>query len=208
MKPIQYYEGVWSRCDQLQSLFLYLNSNTSSVVDLSDLLRAEWSMRVSALDLYVHELVAQNMLSIFQGNRAICDGFQRYKLKASTLLRIRGSVNAFEVDNAFDLDVREYLSALTFQRSNSIADGVRMISPIVLWDAVCQILGADGRSLKNMKQDIKSQLDLICDRRNKIVHEGDLNNTFPRGLRPVARGEVDFVKMHIDRIVRAIDSCV
>ena len=68
MDPITIFELAWLRCDELSGLQTYLSKNVSAVVKTEELLRAEWMSRVSALDLFVHELVAQSMLQIFQGN--------------------------------------------------------------------------------------------------------------------------------------------
>ena len=60
-------------------------------MSVDELLRAEWVARVSALDLYVHELVAQNMVSIFEGARNSCPGFSKFHCSSETLLRIRNA---------------------------------------------------------------------------------------------------------------------
>jgi len=46
-----------SRVRNLGSIFGALNSQTTSVLDLSDILRAELVLAVSALDHFIHELV-------------------------------------------------------------------------------------------------------------------------------------------------------
>ena len=60
-------------------------------MSVDELLRAEWVARVSALDLYVHELVAQSMVQIFEGIRNPCPGFYKFNCSSDTLLRIKNA---------------------------------------------------------------------------------------------------------------------
>ena len=47
----------WDRTDLFGTLHAYVINNFAPVFQPDELLRAEWAMRVSALDLYVHEVV-------------------------------------------------------------------------------------------------------------------------------------------------------
>lgn len=69
MKPLAHFESVWARCSQISALHAYLAKNVSAVLSPDELLRAEWVARLSALDLYIHELVAQSMVETFEGVR-------------------------------------------------------------------------------------------------------------------------------------------
>jgi hypothetical protein len=46
-------------------------------------------MRVGAPDVYVHELVSQRLLEIFQGARPTCAGYLKIPISNDTLMRIR-----------------------------------------------------------------------------------------------------------------------
>jgi hypothetical protein len=63
--PIAHFDAVWTRCAQLSALHTYLENNVAGILQ-PDVLRAEWVARVSALDLYVHELIAQNMVATYE----------------------------------------------------------------------------------------------------------------------------------------------
>jgi hypothetical protein len=71
MTPKDYFDEVWRRADLFATLHAYVINNVAPVIQPDELLRAEWAMRVSALDLYIHEVVSQNLLKIFQGTRPI-----------------------------------------------------------------------------------------------------------------------------------------
>ncbi|MFY4754496.1 hypothetical protein ACOTV2_12130, partial [Aliarcobacter butzleri] len=58
--------------------FIYttVNDTTTSAVDLSGILRAQYVMLVSALDYYLHELIRSFMIEIYKGNKSSTKGFK------------------------------------------------------------------------------------------------------------------------------------
>jgi len=208
MTPKSYFDNVWARADLFGTLYAYINNNGVAALDPTELLRAEWAMRVSALDLYVHELVAQNLLKIFQGTRPVCPGFSRMQIAADTLLRIRSAGSSTVSDAAFELDVRERLARVTYQAPDDIADGIRLISPIELWNEVAKHHGATGNDVKAKAGSIKLSLSQIANRRNKIVHEGDLQPGLPRTEWPISLTDINDVKSGILLVVSAMEVIV
>src|SRR5262245_17490713 len=101
MTPKQYFDDVWRRADLFGALHAYMANNAAPVLDPDELLRAEWAMRVSALDLYVHEVVAQNLLKIFQGRRPVCPGYSKLQISSDTLMRIQANGRGGASDTAF-----------------------------------------------------------------------------------------------------------
>ena len=163
-------------------------------------------MRVSALDLYVHELVSQRLLEIFQGARPTCSGYLRIQISNDTLTRIRVNGHGNVSDAAFDLEMRTKLSRVTFQAPDDIADGIRMVSSIELWSEIAMHYGATGAAIKTDASILKTELSQIINRRHKIVHEGDLQPNIPRVPWPITRPDVDHVKTVILRIVNGIEA--
>lgn len=75
----------------------------------------------------------------------------------------------------------------------------KLISNVQLWDEVSARLGV---TTDNRKRDLRE----IVDRRNKIVHEADLNPTsFTNELWPITENLVDDAINLIEQIVTAID---
>jgi hypothetical protein len=208
MTPLALFESVWARCAHLSAVHAYLAANVAGALRPEELLRAEWVARVSALDLYVHELVAQQMLAVFNGTRAPCPGYLRFSLSTETVSRIRAAAGPHDAGAAFDLEVREKLSFLTFQDPDKIADAIRMFSPIELWNSVAIKLGANEGSKVTMAQQLKRDMSRIVDRRNKVAHEGDLQPTLPREPWPISQADLVIVSDVIERVVRAIDAVV
>jgi hypothetical protein len=173
-----------------------------------ELLRAEWVARVSALDLYIHELIAQRMLATFEGLRPPTPAYLRFQVSAETLNRVRASAIPSDASAAFDLFVRSYLSRITYQAPDDIADGVRLCSTVELWNEVALRLGATPATKADEAKSVKKQLSLVVRRRNIIAHEGDLQQSAPREPWPISRADLAFVGDQIERVLRAIDAVV
>jgi hypothetical protein len=173
-----------------------------------ELLRAEWVARVSALDLYVHELVAQTMLAIFEGRRPASSAYLKFEISTETLNRIRAAATSSDASAAFDLYVRSYLARITYQAPDDIAEGVRLCSTIELWNEVALKLGATSATKVDRAKSLKKQLSLIVRRRNAIAHEGDLQQSPLREPWAISRADLVFVGGQIEGLVRAIDAVV
>lgn len=208
MKPLQYFSDIWERCKELKVLHAHLSSTTTAVLPVDELLRAEWVSRVGALDLYVHELVAQNMVRIFDGNRSISSGFSKFHCSSDALIRIKSAATASDASAAFDLEVRTKLSRRTFQLPEDIADGIRLVSSAELWNEVAVASGAIELNKNTIAKNLKKSLSLIVERRNKIAHEGDLQRSVPRVPWPISRADVEYVEKFIEDLVRKIDKIV
>ena len=208
MTPLDHFEAVWERCAQLSALHAYLENNVTAILQPDELLRAEWVTRVSALDLYVHELVAQMMLETFEGRRPPNPAYLKFQVSTETLNRIREASTSSDARAAFDLYARSHLSRITFQFPDDIADGIRLCSPVELWNEVALVLGATPATRVREAKNLKIQLSLIVRRRNTIAHEGDLQQSSLREPLPINRADLGFVGDQIERIVRAINTVV
>jgi hypothetical protein len=206
--PISHFESVWNRCGQLAALHSYISTNVSGVLRPDELLRAEWVARVSALDLYVHELIAQRMLDIFDGLRPPSRGYLQFQLSNETVNRIRAATTSSDARAAFDLDVRSQLSFLAFQDPEKIAEGIRLCSSVELWNEVALKLGATQSTKTDKAKNLKKELSLVVRRRHIIAHEGDLQPSSIREPWPIAKQDIAFVAERIETIVRSIDGVV
>ena len=208
MTPRAYFDQVWARCELFTTLHGFLQKNATAALQPDELLRAEWAARVSALDLFIHELVAQQLLQIFSGTRATCPGFGKLQISSDALIRIQAASTPADRNMFFDLEVRTKLSRVTFQYPDDIADGVRMVSACKLWNEVATYQGAAKSDVASATEALKKRLSLIADRRNKIVHEGDLQPSLPRVPWPITRADVSDVAKFIEGLVLAIEAVV
>ncbi|MEH2468375.1 HEPN domain-containing protein [Nostoc sp.] len=95
-------------------------------------------------------------------------------------------------------EIRERLSYQSFQQPDKIADAIRQISDKKLWDEVAS-------KMSKPPKEIKQQLTLIVDRRNKIAHEADIDPTLNIGNRwyideSMVSDTVDFIEQVVESI--------
>lgn len=171
-----------------------LNVQTTAAIDLSDILRSELVMAISALDHCIHEIVRLGMLEVYRGTRPETSAFLRFQI---SLERVRQVVSDPTSDDWLENEIRERHSWRSFQQADHIADAIRLISDISLWEQVSTHMGMPS-------QDVKEQLNLIADRRNKIVHEADMDPT-PYDTRwPIDEALVDDTINFIEQIAETI----
>ena len=163
------------RVRNLGAIFKAFGSQTTDVLELSDILRAELVMGVSAFDHYVHELVRLGMLEIYCGHRTAPPAFLRFQV---TLERIIQAM-ANPADNSWlESQIWSRHCFQSFQRPDKISDAIRLISGVELWNEVAQQLGTTP-------QGAKEKLTLIVERRDKIAHEADMDPSFPGSRWPI-----------------------
>jgi hypothetical protein len=182
------------RARELGKLAAAVTEITTPAIDVSDMWRAQIVLGVSALDHLIHEIARLGMIDSAKGTRPKTNAFLRFQLPFDAIKRgLSGQPHELWLGEA----VREKHSWISFQHPDKIADAIRLISSVKLWDKV-------GKELGMLSQDAKLRLELIVDRRNKIAHEADMDPTNP-GFRwlitdAMARDAIDF----IDRVAEAI----
>ena len=198
------------RVRNLGALNRALKATTTNALDLSDILRAELVLAVSALDYYVHETVRLCMQETYKGNRAMTPSFLRFNISMERALQ--GFLGkGFEDDENpkqnnenvdwLDSEIRLRHGWQSFQRADKIAEAIRLISNEQLWPRVAELLEKDS-------QDIKRTLDLIVDRRNQIAHESDMDPTSIDSRWPIDESMVDESIDFIEQITEAISKVV
>ena len=199
MSPIETFYAAWTRCDQLSALHAYLAANVTSALQPEEILRAEWAARVSALDLFVHELIAQTAGDILAGTKPVPAGFGKLCVGAANILLSKSNPSTFL--SQIDLEIRSTLERRTFQYPTDIADGLKCISDKELWNEIALADGATEQTKASHAKALKAQLTQIVNRRNKIVHEADLQPAVPRTPWPISENDVLTVRSFIEKTV-------
>jgi hypothetical protein len=192
---IEQFRFSISRVRNLIALYSFIKSQTTGVLDASDMLRAAIVLTVSALDYYVHEVVRIGMLHIHRGQRSEVPGFSRFQISLGS---VRDGINApGSHDYWLEHEIRVRHGYKSFQQADNIADAIRLISDKKLWEEISITLGIDAKA-------VKQQLNLIVDRRNKIAHEADINPTFPGDRWPIdetsVKEAIDFIEQLVESI--------
>lgn len=143
--PIEQFRENIIRVQDLGGLQSALDSATTSALDLTDLLRVQIVMIVSALDLYIHEITRVGMLEVYNGSRPQTDAFLKFQVSLDSA--IQGVSNSSR-DEWLETEIRTRHSHLSFQEPNKIADAVRRFSSCELWPSVATMLNLDIREVK------------------------------------------------------------
>jgi hypothetical protein len=171
-----------------------LEVQLTGAIDVSDLLRAALVQAVSAFDHFVHEEVRARMLSLLAGPADRWPaGFARFRVTLQSVDHAKTRAGQTWLEN----EIRIQHGYLAFQQPDKVADALRLVSDVELWSAV-------GAHMGRPASDLKTQLKLIVDRRNKIAHEADIDPTPPRGRYPISRIMVDASIDFLDHLALAI----
>lgn len=171
-----------------------LEAQLTGAVDVSDLLRAGLVQGVSAFDHFVHEEVRVRMLALSVAPASNWPaGLARFRVSLQSVDQaVTGAGNTW-----LENEIRLQHGYLAFQQPDKVADALRLVSGVELWPAV-------GAHLGRTALDLKTQLKVIVDRRNKIAHEADIDPTPPRARYPISRGMVDASLDFLESIALAI----
>ena len=192
---VQFQENL-KRVRALGALAQAMGTLLTPAIDISDIWRAQIVLVVSALDHFIHELTRLGMIECAKNSRQKTDAYLRFPMPIAAAELALGGV-AHEV--WMGETVREKHSWQSFQDPDKLAEAMRLISSVKLWDAV-------GSELSMAPKDVKTRLALIVDRRNKIAHEADLDPTSAGFRWPIdatlARDTVDFIEQLGDAIFK------
>ena len=186
------------RVRNLGSIVDALGSQTTDALDLSDILRAELVLAVSALDQFVHEVVRQGMLDAYEGKRPRTNAFLMFQVSLEGALR---GIDNEDSSHWLDDQIRSRHSFRSFQNPDAIADAVRLVSEVQLWNEIAKHMGTPSDEVRN-------HLRLIVDRRHKIAHEADVEPLLSQGLWPIDRQMVTESVDFVERLVESMYSVI
>ena len=193
----RFQENIY-KCKNLGQIYAALSVSVTNALDITDLLRAELVLAVSALDYYVHELVRLGMIECISGEREATNAFKKFGISLESVVI---ALNSRESVDWLENEIRVRHSFKSFQHADKIAEAVRLISNVDLWTELAAIMGQQPR-------DIKDRLNLIIDRRNKIAHEADMDPSYPGSRWAIDKNMVDNAVDFIVACVQTIDQIV
>lgn len=195
----QFWRNIWIVDDTL-AVARAVDETTTDALDVAEILRSALVMSVSALDKFVHDAVRYELVQAWLGRRARGVGFPKFKVpldRVDEAMALPRSVAWLEEE------VTTQHELLAFQHPDRITDAVRLVCCQPLWPTVAALLRIDV-------QDAKRHLLLVVDRRNKIVHEFDMDPTTPGARWPITydmvEAAVELIAIYGDAIYQVIDS--
>lgn len=181
----------------IESIYSYFVGKATPI-DVAELLRAEYVMIVSALDYYVHDIVRDGMLCIFDGYSSENKCFRNFKISMEAVMQvIRFPQNAH---NIVGLEIRRVTEKNSYQSTTNINNALNLIGIQSIWSKI-------DNQLKMSCQDISKRLNLIVTRRNKIAHESDFDST-KNSKSPIELSDIIGVREFIVQLVCAIDAVI
>ncbi len=149
----------------IDSIYQYMESQVTAF-DLTELLRAEFVLIVSALDFYVHGIVREGLMKQFAGTDI--SNKNTVSIPLSTVKVLLHINSEEEQKKILDEQIKEITSKHSYQAPRAIEKALGMININKIWSRISNILSISA-------DDTQRTLALIINRRNKIAHEADIN---------------------------------
>lgn len=197
-EAIDLFRANLARVRNLGRIANALDSQTAQALDLSDILRAELVLAVSALDQFVHEITRLGMIEAYRGEREKTTRFLQFQVSVEAALR---GISENPSGDWLNEEIRIRNGHRTFQNPDRIAEALRLVSDIPVWNEIAKGMDASPQA-------VRDGLDIIVKRRNNIAHEADVSPTTYEGLLPIDRrlttDAVDFIERVGENIYAAI----
>lgn len=199
------FENNYKYIHEIDSLYLFLKTNLKLTVNLSDILRAEVVYSVSALDKLIHDFVRIGMVECFQGIRQKTNSFKNFQVSSDTLTEIinceNNRLSSYPSEYWFEQEIILKNRNISYQDPSKISEGLSYIwAEQHKWNKISIQMGQD----ENI---IKTTLTNIVNRRNKIVHESDIE--MQTGLKnEIEHSDVIFTTTFIEKLGMSIFGCI
>lgn len=191
-----HFEQNIVRVKNLGAIYDSINLQTTQILDLSDILRAQYVMLVSALDHFIHELVRFGMIEIYNENRRATKKFKEFIFSTDKNILFQKAIMEEKSDVWLNHQIRHRNGFKSFQEADKIKEAMLLIIDTDIWEEVANRLKGDARQMKR-------KLNLIIDRRNQISHEADIEPTYQE-LRVIYVEDVNDSIIFIESLVEVI----
>lgn len=162
-----------SSVKQIDVIYQYLEQNNVKTIDLSELLRAEIVLSVSALDNFISDVLHLGLVKTFEGNILIPTDFAKpfndFQIDMQTLMQITNAGTSCEKSSCLSNYIRKVNSKNPYQDPRQIESALILLGIRNLWTKL-------GAELSMKGDDIKRELANIVWQRHKIAHEADFDH--------------------------------
>ncbi|MFZ4841116.1 HEPN domain-containing protein [Mycetocola saprophilus] len=189
------FEFDISRARELVGLGHSYTLMTKGAIDASDIYRASLVQTIAALDHYVHGVILDLAVDVLLGRREPSGKGTRIGIPFDAVQQIVSAKDVAAKEQLARTHVAQRLSIETFQKSSSISTGLGLVGVNRLWSTAFP----PGSS------SLVKHLDLIVERRNKIVHQGDSDPLRFGEPTPIELSDALDAVTVVEKIVRRID---
>ncbi|MGW1375658.1 hypothetical protein ACWD6P_15500 [Streptomyces sp. NPDC002446] len=192
------FEIEVKRARDLVGIGQSLSSITNGLVGGEDHFRSALVHAVAALDSYIHGVVLDRAVDILMGRLKIAAA-SKVGLSFSAIGNIMsaGPPGSAAVELSARTYVAERLGLETFQRPDDIGSALSMVGISKIWSKAFPI---DAHAHK-------TALGVIVSRRNRIVHQCDLDPLPGGNTTPITPEDALDAISTIERIVVRLDAC-
>lgn len=166
-------------------------------VDQSDMYRFALVQVVAALDTYIHGIVLDRSVDIIMGRLSAPTSSHKVGLQFGSIQALLSAVLPADTERLARGFVAQRLRRESFQHPDDIAAALAYVGVGAIWTSAFPAPGMAGT--------VKQTLSLIVERRNKIVHQSDMDPLLPGAV--ISLSDTDALKAinEVDTIVRAIE---
>ncbi|MFF1285126.1 hypothetical protein ACFVY4_30960 [Streptomyces sp. NPDC058299] len=193
------FEREVKRARDLVGIGQSLSSITNGLIGSEDHFRSALVHAVAALDSYVHGVVLDRAVDILMGRLKVAAS-SKVGLSFSTIGQIMsaGPPGSAAIELAARTYVAERLGLETYQRPDDIASAFAMVGIQKIWSSA---FPGDAHAQK-------TALGVVVSRRNRIVHQCDLDPLPGGTTTPITSSDALDAITTIERIVTTLDeSC-
>lgn len=151
----------------LTEIYRFAKSNLTAL-DLSDILRSEIVMAVSAFDCLLHDIVKSKMMDKLSEPDSQSKSLQEFPIPLNVVQDLISQPSEEARQTILSVTIKQIIHKDSYQSARNIDNALRLISVNNIWFKIKDRLGLSV-------EDIKSTLGLIIRRRNKICHEADID---------------------------------
>lgn len=172
-----------------------------SALDLSEILRAEYVLTVSAFDCYLHDLVQSRMHAItFELDNNLPSEYAKFKIPIGTL-KLFLAASGDDQKQILHAALKKSLSEFSFESPQTVERALGYIGVNKVWTRISVIL-------QKKPEEIRKQLSLIIFRRNCIAHQADIANYTDETKQPIDRDDVSDIIAFIEALVNSINQLI
>ncbi len=157
---------------QLDVIFQHLEQNNVRTLDLSEILRAEIVLAVSALDNFISSIIHIGLVQTFEGTKVIPDEFIKpyndIQIDMKTVVEIMNATNSSDKSAFLGNYIMKINSKKPYQDPKQIESALLLLGIKQLWTKI-------GATLSMSADDVKNELANIVWQRHKIAHEADFD---------------------------------
>jgi len=201
-RAITQFESNLTSARQLGVIFGAFQDKVTEAISLDELLRAEIVLAVSALDCYVHDVVRIGMVKALPLASGEPNAYLNFGVSMQFAKRLLQAASLGEKASLLDKEIRRLHGFRTFQNVDNISQALSLIGVADIWNKVGTVLGMPAA-------DVKTRLNVIVDRRNKIAHEGDIDPSMGIAAKyPIDFPTVQQTVAFLDSLVRSMQRVI